>query len=117
MPFCAACNAPIVQPATGRPRLYCSARCRKAATRARARTWWPSEAPAAGTVPVEEAVLVAQAAAAPTDDQVAAAVLECVALVGSLRRLGHEARPRLAWRCEKLAEILDAGLRDLFPIP
>ena len=116
MPLCAACNTPIAQPATGRPRLYCSPRCRKAAARARAQTWWPAKgAPAGGAVPVEEAVLVAQAAAAPTDEQVAAAVMECIALAGSLHRLGHEARPRLRWRCEKLAEVLDTALRDLFP--
>jgi len=110
VPLCAACSRPLTPAPTGRPRLYCSPRCRKAASRARARSWWPAD-PLAGP-PLDAPALVAPDA--PPDEQVAAAVLETLALAGALHRLGREARPRLAWRCETLAAALDAALADTF---
>ncbi len=114
IPRCAVCGAPLPPPAgtgAGRPRLYCSHRCRQAASRARRQAWAPT---ASAEAPPPEACLVAEARTASTDEQTAAAVLEAVALAGSLRRLGREARPQLACRCELLADALDAALAEHF---
>ena len=53
-------------------------------------------------------------AAAHPDDQVAVAVLEARALAGALLRLGREARPQLAWRCEGLGTGLLQALHRYF---
>lgn len=120
VPLCAACNEPLTRAPTGRPRLYCSPRCRKAASRERARgyTWLPPADPPAGLdvdVPAPDALAAALVAPdAPLDEQVAGAVLAALTLAGVLHRLGREARPRFAWRCETLAAALDAALADTF---
>lgn len=39
-PTCPACGTRVAPAKTGRPRVYCSDRCRNAAYRARSRAWW-----------------------------------------------------------------------------
>ena len=117
LPLCVACNAPLTPAPTGRPRLYCSPRCRKAASRARGRTWEPAPGAPVDADPLTAAFLTGRATAAPTDEQLAVVLLELHATAGSLHRLGREARPRLAWRCEKIAGILDAALATYLPTP
>lgn len=115
IPLCRVCGGKLPPPAgRGPARRYCSARCRKAAARGRANAWRGT--PIGTTDVMREAVLVAAAPAADTDEQVAAAVLECHALVGSLRRLGREARPRLACRCEQGGDALEGALAKHFPL-
>jgi hypothetical protein len=69
IPACAHCCAPITQPpAAGRPRIYCSARCRTAAWRARLLR---EEFEAAEVAPAETIVPGVPAAPVSTDEQVA----------------------------------------------
>ena len=108
---CAACSRPMDPAPTGRPRLYCSDRCRQAARRRR---------------------LVAQAAApvAETDlddlDELGlvgihdpdAAVLEAVLLArGTASRfaaVAPYARRELSWRCDAMAQHIAAGVKRFF---
>jgi hypothetical protein len=95
----------------GRPRLYCSGRCRQAACRrARAAT---ALARAEALEPLGDEHGVLPASAHP-DEQVAQAVLEARGLAAALRRLGREARPQLAWRCEGVGSALDQALARYF---
>lgn len=48
------------------------------------------------------------------DDQVARALLEARGLAAALLRLGREARPQLAWRCEGVGSALQAALIRYF---
>lgn len=108
---CLECGQRITQPATGRPRLYCSGRCRQAACR-RARAG-ANLAPAEALEPVGDERGVLPASVHP-DEQVARAVLEARGLAAALRRLGREARPQLAWRCEGVGAALDDALARYF---
>lgn len=49
------------------------------------------------------------------DEQTARAVLEAWRVAAAFARLGREARPSLAWRCEKLSETIRKALAELFP--
>lgn len=143
IPFCEFCSKPLPPAAVrGRPRRFCGDRCRKAAQRRRIVATWraeqlcraagleaadPSELllseynPAAyaeyqrAATPLE-AFLVGDAAATP-DDRLLAAVQELPLLAGVFRRLGVDARPAFAWRCEKVADALDKALQAYFPTP
>ena len=109
------CGAPLPPGGPRGPRrLYCSSRCRNAASRARRAGFAALPDPPAAGEPVE--AFLVHGSEAPPDDQVLGAVHELVLLAAAFRRLAREARPQFAWRCEKLADTLDAGLRDLFPI-
>jgi hypothetical protein len=44
-----------------------------------------------------------------TDEQVARAILEARGIAAAFLRLGHDARPAFAWRCE----LIGLGLLDL----
>ena len=112
MPACAACNAPLVPAATGRPRRYCSPRCRKAASRARTAAW------SAPPTPIEEEPAEAWLVGRESDPdaQVTAAVIEALLLAASLRRLSGTARKGLRHRCAGLADVIDEGLRRYFPV-
>ena len=54
---------------------------------------------------------------APTEDQVACAILEARAIASAFLRLGREACPQLRWRCAgvgtALAEALACYFREL----
>jgi len=105
---CAACGVPLPLDSTSRRR-FCSEVCRSAAWRRRR----------AAAHELEPAAAIAQVMPAPVtfadpDEQVAAALLEAWRIVGALSRLGREARPTLAWRCEKVAGALRAALVEHF---
>jgi len=106
IPVCAYCGEPITQPRTGRPRIYCSPRCRVAAFRFR-RAFEPFEIAQA-----EESIPRPPAAA--LDEQIARTVLEATAVAGVFLRLGHEARPVLAWRCERAGTEIAATISRHF---
>ena len=106
---CASCGVPIQQPRTGRPRRYCSPRCKKADYRRRANeiVWEPLDHAVAEHVPEPT----------PTpnpDEAVALAIMEARTLAGSFRNLGHRARPQFAWRCVKTGEAIHTALDDYF---
>lgn len=106
VPKCAHCGGPMEQPGLGRRRRYCSAACRQAALRTRrsAAQWLP--AISADAIQLPQSI--------PTDEQVARLILEVRALAGAASRLAGEARPALAWRCERLSQALRAALDEHF---
>jgi hypothetical protein len=108
---CLECGALIAQAGTGRPRLYCSGRCRKAASRRRQLT---VELVAVGHQQTVGAEQVGWPAAAEPDQQVAVAILETRNLAGAFLRLGRDARPQLAWRCESIGLALNEALHRYF---
>lgn len=119
------CGAPLPSDATRR-RVYCSERCRVAAFRARkaAETAIAELRAEAGELEALEPVRAEWPVINPDpeprprvhpDEQAARAVLEAQRLAGAFARLGREARPEIAWRCEKLAAALREALADLFP--
>lgn len=94
--------------------MYCSNGCRQAAHRRRQ--------VACGLFPAEHLEPVGQEHGtlpppAPTEDQVACAILEARAIAGAFLRLGREACPQLRWRCEgvgkAVAEALNCYFREL----
>lgn len=101
----------MVRANTGRPRLYCSGRCRQAAHRHARRLLANSSVDrltglgeSHGTLPPP----------AHPDEQVARALLEARGIAAALLRLGREARPQLAWRCEGLGTAIEGALTRYF---
>lgn len=82
---------------TGRPRRYCSGRCRKAANRRKQLAAELVSVHHLQTLGNQRGTLPA---GAHPDQQAAVAVLEACNVAGAFLRLGREARPQLAWRCE-----------------
>jgi hypothetical protein len=111
---CLECGTPVHQIAGGRPRLYCSNGCRQAAHRRRHAVDALIPAGRLEQVSEEHGILPPPA---PTEDQVACAILEARAIAGAFLRLGREACPQLRWRCEgvgtALAEALARYFREL----
>jgi hypothetical protein len=112
--ICLECGSAIQQTGGGRPRLYCSNRCRQAAHR--------RGHAVDGLLPADRFEEVGQEHGSlpppvPTEDQVACAILEARAVAGAFLRLGREACPQLRWRCEgvgkALAEALVCYFREL----
>jgi len=53
---------------------------------------------------------------APTEEQIATAISQTLALAAAYRRLADEALiPAWRWRCGHLADVLDEALRQTFP--
>jgi len=108
-PMCARGGCDNRVPPRGRrgpARVYCSAACRVAASRERrqARQWLPA---------VDPRVLHAPPSVS-TDEQVARALAEMIALTSVFARLADEARPQFAYRCERLCRLVRAALRQSF---
>jgi endogenous inhibitor of DNA gyrase (YacG/DUF329 family) len=108
---CMECGAAVTQPTTGRPRMYCSKRCRQAAFR--------RSGSIAKLVPVDHMETVGTAhgtlpAPAHPDDQVARAIFEARGIGAAFFRLGREARPALAWRCEEVGKAIEEALHAYF---
>jgi len=109
--ICLECGGSLRQPRTGRPKLYCSGRCRQAAHR---RTLTSAQLAPVGRLESIGSQCGALPPSAHPDDQVAAAILEARNLAGAFLRLGREARPQLAWRCEGVGSTLQAALIRYF---
>ena len=105
--ICLECGSSVQQTAGGRPRLFCSNRCRQAAHRRRHAA--DDLFPAGSLEPVgeERGILPAPA---PTEDQIACAILEARAVAGAFLRLGREACPQLRWRGEGVGKALTEAL-------
>lgn len=98
----------------GPARRYCGATCRSAAYRQR-------QAVAAELVPADAsdlADLSLEACWTPEppgdDEQVARAISDAKGPAGQFLRLGREARPQFAWRCENVGLALAAALDEYF---
>ena len=107
--MCPVCNAEVGRRPRGRPRYYCSPRCRQAAYRER-RTSWSLD-----PLPTEQVSLIPSIKTAGTDEPVAQAILEARMVTGALLRPGTVARPQLAWRCAKAGAELRDSLEKYFP--
>ncbi|MGO8683318.1 MAG: hypothetical protein ACLQUT_01855 [Thermoleophilia bacterium] len=133
LPFCRYCGQPIIQTGRGRPRIYCSDRCRladhrerRAAVEARLsfERWEPSEDDIweAGDDDLASQVLKANHDVDPAgpvaadDEQVVVAILEARSIAGAFHRLGSQARPALAGRCAMVAKAMLDALDKWFPI-
>ena len=88
--ICLECGSPVRRAAGGRPRLYCSNRCRQAAHRRRHAVDALFPAGSLEAVGQEHGGLPPPT---PTEDEVAFAILEARAVAGAFRRLGREACP------------------------
>jgi hypothetical protein len=109
--ICLECGSPIRQIAEGRPRLYCSNGCRQAAHRRRHAGDSLIPADRLETLGQEHGTLPPPA---PTEDQVACAILEARGIAGAFLRLGREACPQLRWRCEGVGTALAEALARYF---
>jgi hypothetical protein len=74
----------------------------------RKRRAWSGTVPAAGESPATPRPV------AKPDKQVSVAVLEAYSISGAFLRLSHEARPQLAWRCEKTGVAIRDALMENF---
>lgn len=124
---CTTCGEPIPARATpGRPRRYCSGRCRTEAYRQRQAAAFEAEQIGPQPNPLEyvRAELLAVAdtiatnnAAAPVEDQLARAIIETRTLAGSFRRLEPRLPNGLGWRAGEASKRLERVVADLFPQP
>ncbi len=122
---CAECSAALpAARATGRPRRYCSARCRQKARRRRSALPWPPIAPAHYPVdPLTVSRRTAEAIvatlegerAAPAVDQLAQGLLEIDWIVYRLAALERDLPRRLAGRAAELARRIREARMQLFP--
>ena len=104
-------GTPVQQIAGGRPRLYCSNGCRQAAHRRRHAGDALLPADRLESVGQEHGTLPPPA---PTEDQIACAILEARAIAGAFLRLGREACPQMRWRCEGVGKTLFEALACYF---
>ena len=108
------------QPPTGRPRLYCSGRCRVRAQRRRlaaaaaldSAQWQPV---AAGVPDITAADLACLETSDP-DEAVMQSVMRALQAKSALGLAATIARPQLSWRCERVANHLAADLRRYFKV-
>lgn len=125
METCPSCREPLpARASTGRPRKYCSARCRDDAYRerlAQQEVWQRLD----DVQPIDEESLkrmTAEAVAealnglpnASPEDRLAQAILESRNLAWHYKALSREIRPDLAWRAERMGDSIMSALRRLF---
>ena len=119
--FCLCCAAPLQQAPSGRPRLYCSERCRSHARRAR-RSQVALESFLCGDLqPVAqptqedlEASLdeLAGLPAGTAEELVAYCLKEATVVVADFASVGRRSPPQLALRCETMAEQIAAAVKE-----
>lgn len=124
---CRQCGAKLPPPASkrGRPRVYCSDRCKDEAYRDRLSSeirWDEREvgSPVAPDVLIRETVpaidaLLEAADSAPAPERLARAVIETRVLAHNYRRLEVDLEPALAWRAGEMAETLTEAVEEIFP--
>lgn len=124
-PTCPVCGDAITPRATpGRPRRYCSGRCRTEAYRTRQALELElgeplEDQPNVDTVVRAELLDVADALiddsrSAPPEEQLVRAVIETRNLAHSYRRLAPRLPTGLAWRADQAGARIDAVVDDLF---
>ena len=110
--LCEWCGRRIERGSRGPAPRYCTAACRKAASRARrTATLIRAEFQAEGA-PLEPVVHAHPAPCAAVDEQVARAFMEAKSLAGVFARLGTVARPALAWRCSRVSQALTTAINE-----
>jgi len=110
LPFCDWCAAPLPERDlhhAGRPRRWCSNRCRKAAFRARR-----LEFELARALDYELAPLPPLPG---PDAQIALAIADLRGGAGALARVAPHAQRSLGWRCDAAATQITRCIDDLFP--
>lgn len=123
---CRQCGAAFeVHSGRGRPRAYCSPRCRDDAYRDRlaSEIRWDEETrrqPISSADLVRETIpaidaLLDSTDGAPPPERLARAVIETRVLAHNFRRLEPDLEPSLAWRAGEIAERIDVAVDDLFP--
>lgn len=121
---CVICGDPIPPRATpGRPRRYCSGRCRTEAYRIRqaeafnADLTTPQPRPdayiRAEMLDVADLLLTGETKASP-EDQLARAVIESRSLAASFQRISLELPAELAWRAQTMAAQISSNIKRLF---
>lgn len=125
VPTCPVCGDEITPRATpGRPRLYCSGRCRTEAYRDRRATTLElgqpfEDQPNVDTRVRAELLIVADALidetrAAPPDEQLLRAVIETRNLAHFYRRLAPRLAAGLAWRADQAGARIATVVDELF---
>jgi endogenous inhibitor of DNA gyrase (YacG/DUF329 family) len=105
---CFWCNTELEQKGRGRPRLFCSDRCRKRYRR------WRESLPA---VDSEEAQVLSEVLGIPADPDEAVSVelLAAYGIMQGLRSVARKARPQVAVRLVATSQALEDALREHFP--
>lgn len=111
IPLCQHCGGELPARAShraGRPRKFCSDRCRKAAYRQRHQ---PSYEPALDFV----ADLPPLPPTPAPDELLARTLLDARCIAATFARLAPVARPQFSWRCERAAVEIARAIDDYFP--
>ena len=120
MTKCPGCGAPVRRAGgRGRPKVYCSDACRKAASRSRATSWeWMQENKPQLSTWSNDDLGLGDETPVPSGsqvDQVAESIIVASALVAEFRRHSvASTSPRVAARCARIADALDAALTSEF---
>jgi len=114
-PHCVECGEPLDKKSTGRPRLYCSNRCRLRAQRRRKSepAYRVIDAGAADVGELDVSDVLGPTSADP-DEAVVESIVLARSAAASFGVSAERARPQLSWRCEKMAEHIAAGLTRYF---
>lgn len=115
---CIVCGEKIEPKATGRPRLYCSNRCRLKAQRERkaddvlaVMVGGRRQPPDLGEL--SPADILGPRAADP-DEAVVESIVLARSAAAAFGLSAEKARPQLSWRCQKMADHIAAGLDRYF---
>lgn len=114
---CIVCDEEFEPARTGRPRLYCSNRCRLRAQRERrADSVLGVMVGAGGQQDLGElsASDFLGPRAADPDDAVVESIVLARGAAAAFGMSAERARPQLAWRCSKMADHIAAGLQRFF---
>lgn len=106
---CAVCATRISQAGRGRSKMYCSDACRVRSQRLKRASQLMSEIYADQVRP--EPIETPRGS---HEAQISQAILEARATGFAFERLGHEARPDLAWRCARVGQAILKALKDNF---
>ena len=116
---CLYCGCGLEMKATGRPRRYCSSRCRMAHKRREERQQQMASAtmgaPPGRRQHPKPSVTDLVGLPKDPDEAVVAAVMQARAASAALGLAGAVARPQLNWRCDRLAQLIADGLHRYFP--
>lgn len=121
---CQVCGESIpARPTPGRPRRYCSGRCRTEAYRIRQSEAFNTDLDTpqprtdaylrAELLEVADVLLTGDSKATP-EEQLARAVIESRTLAATFQRLSTQLPPGLAWRASSMATQISSTLKKLF---
>ena len=123
---CLVCGQRLTVAPTGRPRRYCSGRCRERARRARSaeafseacltgeRSAAPQPSAAELTATINQMVGLPPG---PPEEVLQSLVMGARALTAAFGLAARATPPQLAWRCEEMAEQIATALQRFFEVP